>query len=143
MVIRSPWAPFHAGALLLFCVGIVGLVLAATHPVEMSLSALLALLLLAIAVRAALASVVMTDRALVVRGILRSRRVARAEIASVRADVIEVKVVPVWAPVLSVKPDGRDLALRCLSGYSSGSDSVNTRVAHNVDQIDAWLTSAT
>lgn len=142
MVIRSPWAPFHAGAILLFALGVLGLVLASKHPAERLVSALVAVLLLAIAVRATLASVVMTERALVVRGVLRSRRVARAEIASVRAHVIEVKVVPVWAPVLTVTPHGRDIPLRCLSGYSSGTESVNRRVARNVDQIDAWLASA-
>lgn len=126
----SPWSPvlvFGLGAL-----GIAG-ILSQTLPLIV-----VGLAMIGLSFRAALAGVVARREHLLVRKLLRTRRVAAQDLVDVSAQMIDQKILPVWAPVVHNRGAGKEIPIRGLAGYSTQFEVPNRRVERVVNRLRSF-----
>lgn len=127
----TPWSLLVAGILLMICLGALGS--------ETRIGYAVSVLMLAFFVRSLLPWGVLTASKLKVKrwGCLWSRTIRLVDICSASAEIIDVKFMLVWAPILQVSNDGQPVVLRALSGYGSAANGrPNRRVAKIVARIE-------
>lgn len=125
--IRSPWGPFLA-----FCWGCLGFAAAASNTMPGYVIAAVVMLL---AWRAASGGISGNGQSVRVRSVLSTRTIAVRDLTAASAEVIDHKLVPVWAPVIETASRPHKVAVRALAGYSRSERVANRRVQAVVERI--------